>query len=48
MTPQTLEVLADILGQVQISVSHPDFAAVAQRLASAKAEVSEALASASD
>lgn len=44
MTRDTLALLLDLLGQVQINVGHPDFAAQATNLAKAKDELTDALA----
>ena len=44
LTRETLELLAELLGNVQLPVSHPDFETNAARLAAAKRELAAALA----
>lgn len=46
MTPDTLNLIRDVLGQVQLSVGHPDFAEQAPRFVKARAEVEAALSEA--
>jgi hypothetical protein len=43
VTPDTLKLLSEILGQVQLSAGAPDFEVQAQRLIVAKRELTEAL-----
>lgn len=46
MTRETLELLSELLGHVQLNVGSPDFAEQASRFAAAKAELDAALAEA--
>lgn len=44
MSRETLELLNEILGQVTLSASHPDFERQAARIAQARRELAAALA----
>ena len=43
-SPSTLAIFQELLGQVRLEVSHPDFLEVAGRLAVAKQELADAMA----